>query len=207
MMQLDVQFAHAQVAYPGNSLEQAGDRFLIQSTETGSFVAVIDGLGHGPKAADAALAAVDAFQADINRSVKDHLSFCSRSIRSTRGVAASIAQFSQKDSRLEWAGVGNVYAALIRSDDTRKHETLLTRGGVVGFRLPTIHSAKLDVHPYDLLVFATDGINNGCLEEAPLKAAPQVIADHILANHNRGTDDALVVVVRFIPTELQQPPV
>lgn len=199
MMQLGYQFAYAQAAYPGNSLEQAGDRFVVQATQRGFLVAVIDGLGHGIKAATAALAAVDAFQQDVNRPVKAQLEYGSRSIRGTRGAAVSMAKFDAANAQLEWAGVGNVYAGVVRSQDTLKHESLLSRGGVVGFRLPTIRPSKVDIYPYDTLVMATDGIRSGFLQDAPLRQSPQMIADYIHTNFKRDTDDSLVVVLRFIP--------
>lgn len=199
MTQLSYQCAYAQAAYPGNSPEQAGDRFLVQATRRGVLVAVIDGLGHGEKAATAALAAVDAFQQDVNRPVKAQLEHCSRSIRVTRGAAVSIAQFDAANAQLEWAGVGNVYAGVVRSQDTLKRESLLSRGGVVGFRLPTIRPSNVSIYPYDTLIMATDGIRSGFLQDAPLRQSPQMIADHIHANFKRDTDDSLVVVLRFVP--------
>ena len=51
--------------------------------------------------------------------------------------------------------------------------------------------------PRGTLIFATDGIRGGFAEGLPTDATPQELADHILARHGKGTDDALVLVARY----------
>jgi len=47
-------------------------------------------------------------------------------------------------------------------------------------------------------VFASDGIATGFLSDVSAKEDPQRLADQILARHGKGTDDALVLVARYI---------
>jgi hypothetical protein len=56
----------------------------------------------------------------------------------------------------------------------------------------------LPIRRGDTLVLATDGIRASFAEELSLRDPPQQIADHILARFGKDTDDALVLVARFV---------
>jgi fructose-1,6-bisphosphatase/sedoheptulose 1,7-bisphosphatase-like protein len=57
-------------------------------------------------------------------------------------------------------------------------EGLLLRGGIVGYRLPSLYPATTLVHPNDTLVFATDGLKSDFLEGISFKGSAQQIADN-----------------------------
>jgi phosphoserine phosphatase RsbX len=50
----------------------------------------------------------------------------------------------------------------------------------------------------DLLILATDGVRTGFTSQVRLSDPPQQVADDILARHGKSTDDALVLVARFL---------
>lgn len=194
MTDLAFTFHVAQAAYPGFSLEEAGDSHVIAPFDDGILVAGIDGLGHGPKAAEVAATAADALRQDPSRPVQWQLEHCNRMLRGSRGAAVSIASINTATLQLEWAGVGNVTGMMVRSRG-KKRETLVGQGGVVGFRMPNIRAIQLPVGPDDTLILTSDGIRSGFMEDAPLPRSPQQLADHILEHYKRDTDDAMVVVV------------
>jgi serine/threonine protein phosphatase PrpC len=68
---------------------------------------------------------------------------------------------------------------------------------VVGYHLPTLRPDTLAISQGDVLVFATDGLRSNFTEDLFLDGSPQEIADHVMARHRRGSDDALVLVVRY----------
>ncbi len=74
---------------------------------------------------------------------------------------------------------------------------MLSRG-VVGSHLPPLEAGVLTVHPGDTLIVATDGIRRGFAEDLPRAVPPQRAADLILARYRSGTDDALVLVARYL---------
>ena len=125
---------------------------------------------------------------------------CHRELRGSRGVVMSLAAFSVRDETMTWVGVGNVTGLLLRADQgaERPRETLLSRGGVVGYNLPSLYPVVHSVYPGDTLVFASDGLRSGFTDGVILDDSPQQIADHLLENYSRGTDDALVLVARYI---------
>ena len=50
----------------------------------------------------------------------------------TRGVVMGLASFKAVEGTMTWVGVGNVRGLLLRATGGRD-ESLLTRGGVVGY--------------------------------------------------------------------------
>jgi negative regulator of sigma-B (phosphoserine phosphatase) len=111
----------------------------------------------------------------------------------------SLAAFSAESANMTWIAVGNVEGVLAHSGtETTSHETIPLRGGVVGFRLPLLRAAVVPLRRGDVLVLATDGIDPGFEATLDLEASPQRIADGILRAFGRGTDDALVLVARYL---------
>jgi phosphoserine phosphatase RsbX len=112
----------------------------------------------------------------------------------------SLASFNASESLMTSIGVGNVEGVLVRSNlaAERRREDLPTRGGIVGYRLPPLRATPVSVDRNDTLILATDGIGHGFTTDLNLAHSPQEIADAILARHRKRSDDALVVVVRYV---------
>ena len=109
----------------------------------------------------------------------------------------SMASFNDVEETLTWAGVGNVEGVLRRAGTNVSDETLLLRGGIVGIQLPPLFASIIPVMPGDTLIFVTDGITPGFAEKLNLRDSPQELADCILTQHGKGTDDALVLIARY----------
>ena len=178
----------------------SGDQHLVRLLPTGSLVAVMDGLGHGQDAALAAKIALATLEAASDQlSVIALMQRCHEALTQTRGVVMSLALFNQLEYTMTWLGVGNVAGVLLRTDPATNpaQENLLLRGGVVGYQLPALSAAVVPVMPGDLLIFATDGLNGNFAHGVPVNESPQRLATRILAQHGKGTDDALVLVARW----------
>ena len=50
----------------------------------------------------------------------------------------------------------------------------------------------------DTLILTTDGVSDGFSDEISINDPAQKIADRILSTHNKGTDDAMVLVAQFL---------
>ena len=191
----------AGLASPGQS--ESGDQHVALFFPGGVLVAVVDGLGHGDEAALAAKTAVEALEHHAGESLFSLVQHCHEALRETRGVVMSLAEFRASDNAMTWLGVGNVAGVLLHSDvhPDFAQETLSSRGGIVGHQLPRLYGSVIRLVQGDTLIFATDGIRSGFELGMPLGGSPQEIADHILASCGRGTDDALVLVVRYLDHE------
>jgi hypothetical protein len=178
---------------------ESGDQYLVERVPDGVMVAVVDGLGHGPAAAAAARTAVDVLRANAGEPPVSLLKHCHEALRSTRGAVVSLACFDGRG--MTWVGVGNVDGILVRADPDAGAERLLVRGGVVGRQLPVLEAAQVEVARGDVLIFATDGVRSDFAEAVPGRGSPQSTADRILADYAKPTDDALVMVARYLGVE------
>jgi phosphoserine phosphatase RsbX len=201
-----VDWAVAALTLPGQT--ESGDRYVVRHFAGGVLVGVVDGLGHGKEAAAAAEIAVETLGKYAQESAISLIRRCHEKLVRTRGAVMSMASFSPTDSALTWLGVGNVSGFLQHRNGTVSpaQESLLPRGGVVGGMLPRLYASIIPVMPGDTLVIATDGIRSGYADNFNLTDTPQRIADHILARHARTTDDALVLVVRFLEARNEAQP-
>ncbi|MCI0707479.1 MAG: SpoIIE family protein phosphatase [Ignavibacteriae bacterium] len=179
---------------------ESGDLFVVKPVLAGCLVGVVDGLGHGEEAADAARRAVSTIEAYANESVITILRRCHDLLRSTRGVVANLAVFNGRDETVTWVGVGNVEGVLYRSDHQAvpPSENIIVRGGVIGYQLPQLYATVIPVTPGDTLVFATDGVASHFREGVKLSDSPQHVADNICNGFAKDIDDALVLVARYV---------
>jgi phosphoserine phosphatase RsbX len=181
----------------------SGDRYLVTPLHQGVLVAVVDGLGHGEAAAVAADLAIRTLDRHDEASLIPRVKECHERLRGTRGAVMSLAAFSTRDSTMTWLGVGNVEGRLLRSPGKRRGdcESLLLRAGVVGAQLPPLRAAVIPVASGDIVILATDGIASGFARAVVVTDQTQRIADRILAEHSKATDDALVLVSRYLGTD------
>ncbi len=177
----------------------SGDTYLISPSPAGALVAVIDGLGHGEPAAQAGALAVDILKRNTHESLPSLFKICHEELRKTRGVVMTLVSFDIGHRTMSWLGVGNVEGVLLgaRGEGNTVRESLLLRGGVVGYQLPSLRVSFLPVMEGDLLALATDGIRGAFSEALCLGESPQQNADRILAEFGKDTDDALILVLRF----------
>jgi phosphoserine phosphatase RsbX len=180
--------------------KRSGDAYVVKALEGKVLAAAIDGLGHGEEAADASQIAVLTLTGHASEEVSSLVRRCHEALARTRGAVLSLASFNTTENTMTWLGVGNVDGYLVRADhDARpSYESLFRRGGVVGYQLPSVRPSTLQVNPGDTLIFSTDGIRSGFIREVKPEDPPQRVADMIIANYNRKTDDALVLVVRYV---------
>jgi phosphoserine phosphatase RsbX len=189
-------------AKPMNDQPISGDLQVVEQSGTNALLAVIDGVGHGPEASVVAQAAADILRKHRSDSVIGLVKRCHDALVRTRGAVMTLASIDTLDNTVTWVGVGNVEARLFRAEADVSHprEHILLRSGLLGLQLPALQASITPIAPRDLLVFATDGIQTGFEASVILTGTPKQIADRVLAQHFKGTDDALVLVARYVGT-------
>ena len=112
----------------------------------------------------------------------------------------SVASFDVSRGLVAWLGVGNVEGVLLRRGFIlgAVEKSLMLRAGVVGLQLPSLEVEVLQVAAGDTLIFATDGIKADFTQGAARKYPPRTAAENILTRHGKTTDDALVLVARYL---------
>ncbi|WP_025736357.1 SpoIIE family protein phosphatase [Mycobacterium genavense] len=194
-----IEWANAGRPLPGENT--SGDRKIAVALDDddAALFGVIDGLGHGPAAATAAMQAVDAVQRASRERLEVLIQLCHRVLAGTRGVAMTLARVDFQTNTLTWTGVGNVRANLVSKDATgvRIRSSARLAAGIVGYRIPEIRPAQVvSLRVGDLIVLASDGIAEDHLDHIDFAASATVIADHILTKHAKETDDAMVLTAR-----------
>jgi phosphoserine phosphatase RsbX len=192
-----IDYGVAKFVLPGQT--ECGDQHLVCCSKDAILVAAIDGIGHGEEAAHAAKTASSILKTGLDEPIISVVRQCHEQLRSTRGIALSIASIDPAHGMMTWLGVGNVQGALLRagSNGTPVQEVLLLRAGVVGAQLPPLQAAVVPVCQDDTLVFVTDGVRSNFFESLSALEAPQRAADRILERFRSGIDDALVLVARL----------
>ena len=179
---------------------RSGDVAVFAASERGGLVAVIDGLGHGDPAADAAEAAAKVLEANVELPAQELLERCHEALRRTRGAVMTLAWFDLEARTMGWTGVGNVEARFVRAGDRgdARHASPVVLGGVVGYNLPQVRMGSIPLEPGDAVALATDGVAADFSQSLESGISAQELAERVLARHGKGNDDALAVVVRYL---------
>jgi hypothetical protein len=177
-----------------------GDLSLVTHVSNGALVTVIDGLGHGCEAARAARIAAAVVRRYRGSDLLSLVRECHRALRDTRGAAISVAFISASEAQMAWSGIGNVEGRLLSGGPSpaRAKGSLRLQRGVAGHELPLLTASTLAIQRGDLLVLATDGIKAAFADSLKVTGSPQNIAQRILDQHGKITDDALVLAVRYL---------
>jgi phosphoserine phosphatase RsbX len=181
-----------------------GDLWVLAPRPEGALVAAIDGVGHGAEAARAALKAAEVVRTWPTQDLVLLAERCHAALRGTRGAALSLAFISPLKAAMTWLGVGNVAGRVLSGDPSarRPKASLALGNGVAGHELPRVRPTTLGLRAGDVVVLATDGVDDAFGDRLDVSGSTQAIADRILAAHWRCTDDALVVALRYLGTRL-----
>lgn len=183
------------IAKPGQ--EACGDTWAEKRVDGARWVTVIDGLGHGPMAAVASAAAVQAFHAaPAHASPADLIRAAHVHLKGTRGAVMAVAAIRPALGTIEFAGVGNITAVLIHDTETKR---LGSSDGTVGYSLRTVRDQSLTWHRDSMLVLTSDGLSTRWnLNDHPwlITRHPSLISAVLYRDFSRNNDDATAVVVK-----------
>ncbi|MDZ7854738.1 SpoIIE family protein phosphatase [Sphaerotilus sp.] len=175
----------------------------------GHWLAVIDGLGHGPDAALAAQTARHRLEQSAHHpGLAGHpdqmLLHLDMALGATRGAAIGLTWIAQ--GRLRHAGVGNTRALRWRAGQTLR---LPSSYGIVGEgRLGAGHGSHrvtvldIDLQPGDWILLFTDGLDESLTVGVMLPEwvrEPERLCEHLMTRGHPARDDAAVLVAHVQP--------
>ena len=182
------------IAAPGE--ERCGDAWDEEPRADGVTILVVDGLGHGAGAAEAAATAVAAFRSAKFEPPARRLEAIHAAMRATRGGAAGIADIDLGARRVRFAGVGNV-GALVLNDDRPRF--LMSHNGTLGHTVRKIVAVEVEWPAHGLLIMYSDGLGTP-REIAAYPGLPErhpsLVAGVLWRDLARGRDDVTVVVAK-----------
>lgn len=183
-------------AAPGE--HACGDAFQLSEQNGETLLAIVDGLGHGPSAAEASRCALQALFRDAT-SLQERLRAAHAELSRMRGAAAGVMSIDSASGRLGWLSVGNVEAAVHQGGLARsKWLRLFVQSGLVGQRLPPLRVAETTLSRDSVIVVTTDGIHGDLLDDVLSAPEPESFVGHALSHHRVTADDALIFVGRFV---------
>jgi len=182
------------VPMPGQTV--CGDSWSVANTAAGRTLMVVDGLGHGPDAAEASVEAVRLFNRFNGHQVPTLLEYIHGGLRATRGAAVSIARYDAAERKIVYSGVGNVAGALLINGALRR---MVSMAGTAGFNARKIQAFD---YPFasGLVILHSDGLQSSwTLDRYPnlVSFHPTLIAAILYRDFNRGRDDATVLVGKW----------
>jgi anti-sigma regulatory factor (Ser/Thr protein kinase) len=176
--------------------DACGDGWAVSCDLDGATLLGVDGLGHGPEAAKAAHAAVEALGRRRATAPSDVIRDAHDALRITRGAAMSVARIDYVAGDVRFAGIGNVNGVVQYGESRR---TLVSHNGIVGNNMRKVQEFSVDCPPGALCILHSDGIHTQWdLADYPglQMCAPVLVAAILMRDFIRGRDDAMVLVGR-----------
>jgi phosphoserine phosphatase RsbX len=182
--------AHAR-PHPGETA--CGDAHLVLAAGPLTVVALADGLGHGPLAAEAAARFCAHVRACREAAVAEILLRAAPALAGSRGCAAAVVRVDEDAGRLTFAGVGNIELRAF----ARLPFHPVCAPGVVGRPLRRVVAFAHLLSPGDLFILHSDGVSTRFELADPLAPA-QRIAEGLVSTHGKAHDDASCIVLRLL---------
>jgi len=158
---------------------------------------VVDGLGHGLSAHDAARAGTDAF---VEQPFSDPVALLNSlhgAMTGTRGGAVAVAQYDAATDTLRYAGIGNISGSLATLEGSRG---LASHPGIVGVQARRAQPFDFPGVQGKLMVMWSDGLmSRWNLRDYPGLASrhPAVVTALLHRDFNRGRDDVTLLAARL----------
>ncbi|HVH47484.1 MAG TPA: phosphoserine phosphatase [Labilithrix sp.] len=179
----------AWISRPREGESVCGDAVVVREQGAGVLLALIDALGHGPKAAEVADVSTHWLaSAPPDDGAPGIIQGLHRALHGSRGAAGLIVVVSPKG--IEACSVGNVE---LRST-TNKLPFVLTPG-VLGVRLRQPRTSFAAAPIAERFVLFSDGISGRFDLRGLRDRSTSDAATYIFANHRHAHDDATVIVV------------
>lgn len=185
---MNVDVGVAQRSMVGQSV--CGDGYVILDGPP-LLVGVVDGLGHGPEAADAANAFCTYLRDHVPDSVDRALRGADRAMASTRGGMGAVIRVDTKRRRLWYGAVGNIGIQGRGSDAIRPIST----SGILGKSARKVRVFEYQLTAPHTLYIYSDGISSRFDPGGLRGLSPQRAADALLRDFGKSHDDATVVVL------------
>jgi anti-sigma regulatory factor (Ser/Thr protein kinase) len=189
-----LQIAH--VNRPCRGEVVSGDAVSVTEVEGGVLIGVVDGLGHGHPAYQAAKSATRYLRSHSSSDLAQVLTKLHDRLRDSVGAAVSLCWIDLSTGALRYAAIGNT---VFRLQGEASHRLMAMPGTVGGqIRNPRVDTAQLNGD--DVLILHTDGIS----ERTNFEDYPQLryqgvetVADRIVSQYGKSHDDATVVVCKL----------
>jgi anti-sigma regulatory factor (Ser/Thr protein kinase) len=188
----------AVVSEPIHGEQECGDGWDSRSAFDTVLLMVVDGLGHGILASEAAREAERIFALTRDVSLGSILNDTHNALRKTRGAAEAIAKIEVDKKLLSFAGVGNISASIVSPQSSR---SMASHNGTLGMNIDRVQEFTCPWHEDSVLVMHSDGLaTRWDLKNYPgiWSKTPSVIAAVLHRDFSRHRDDVTVLVAKAV---------
>jgi anti-sigma regulatory factor (Ser/Thr protein kinase) len=192
---VDLLFGATQQTMEGEPV--CGDAWAMAVSGGKHAFLVVDGLGHGLSAHDAARAGTDAFVEQPFSEPVSLLNSLHGAMTGTRGGAVAVAQYDAATDTLRYAGIGNISGSLATLEGSRG---LASHPGIVGVQARRAQPFDFPGVQGKLMVMWSDGLmSRWNLRDYPGLASrhPAVVTALLHRDFNRGRDDVTLLAARL----------
>jgi anti-sigma regulatory factor (Ser/Thr protein kinase) len=184
------------VSTPIKGEDVCGDGWAIKTIGDAAMFMVVDGLGHGVLAAEAARTAENAFDQSSSGLPAVIVQDTHDALKSTRGAALAVVSIQLERQLLSFAGVGNIGASIVTPATSRG---MVSHHGIVGHHLSKIQEFTFPWSAQSVLVMHSDGLKTTWnLDQYPgiWNKHPALIAGVLYRDFTRDRDDVTVLVAK-----------
>ncbi len=176
----------------------------VKSARDRTVYLMVDGLGHGPFAAEAAGAAVRVanvqFEADPRVKLSTVLERMQMPLHGTRGAAVMLVSVTTagREVTMLGCGIGNISVTVVTPEGESR--SMVSHNGTVGHRMPRVQEFPYAAPSGSLLCMHSDGISTRWkMGSYPglAQRSPAVVAGVLLRDAARERDDATMLVSRL----------
>jgi anti-sigma regulatory factor (Ser/Thr protein kinase) len=186
----------AVISEPIAGEDVCGDGWGVRHMTDAVNIMVVDGLGHGILAAEAAREAERIMAETRLDQPEAILHDVHAALRKTRGAAIGISKIDLMKRLLTFAGVGNVSTSVVAPGTSR---TLASHNGILGQNIERVQEFTVPWNDNSLLVMHSDGLGSRWdLERYPgiWNKRASLVAAVLHRDFCRGRDDVTVLVAK-----------
>jgi anti-sigma regulatory factor (Ser/Thr protein kinase) len=176
--------------------ETNGDAYFVGRHDGETLLAVVDGLGHGRGAREAAAAAVEVLEQWRGEPLDELTLAVHDALRATRGAVMGAVAIDPAREKFAYAGVGNVEVRVLGATEPARP---IPTNGTLGARLSQVRVWPHRWTEGSTIVIASDGISatwDPAHYPGLVSRSPQLLAGVLLRDFGRNSDDATVLVYR-----------
>ncbi|MBP6349874.1 MAG: SpoIIE family protein phosphatase [Candidatus Obscuribacter sp.] len=173
----------------------SGDKWQVERRDQTINCLLVDGLGHGFEACEAAIMAVKRFKENLHLPPSAILKVMHTALRGSRGAVGAVAKIDLDRGLLHYSGLGNI-TGLVYNDSERKH--LVSLNGTLGYENPKTLDVTVPWITGSVLVMHSDGISTraGLDNQIILEQSAEIIAAWLYLYHSKKLDDSTILVVK-----------
>jgi anti-sigma regulatory factor (Ser/Thr protein kinase)/serine/threonine protein phosphatase PrpC len=179
---------------PYKGLAVNGDSYYFKSFQEREIIAVIDGLGHGTQAYEAANCAVKTIDGNTHKSIEEIIRTMNKDLKKTRGAVVALFIIDKFKKEFEMLSIGNIDSRYMSENST---ERLFSNNGFIGAYNGNCKTIRRAYKKGDMLVICTDGISPRWETEKYTNGFtnnPAALCNIIFKEYSRENDDATTLV-------------